>query len=120
VALGAGSRGIAYDILTASHWSVAWQREDLDSLRIARIGYDGFLVEQQDLEPPPPLGHAYRSPTLWPDIDARGVVAVYASQGVAAGDPLFARRFTHDTSARSTTYGTGCAGVPRARNRTLS
>ncbi len=117
IQLGVGRHPIAYDSRTASHWTLAWKRDDLGSLGIARVGFDGVFVEKTQLEPPPPLGSAFYSPTLCHDPDASGVIAVYTSQGHAFGEPLYARRLTHNLTAAATTYGTGCAGVPQTFNR---
>lgn len=116
VQLGFGRQPIAFDHRTASHWSVAWKRDDLDSLGIARLGFDGAFVEKTLLEPPAPFGTAFFSPALCYDADGAGVIAVYTSQGFAAGDPLYARRFTHNLTAAAPTYGAGCAGAAQAFN----
>lgn len=111
---------IAYDDSTQSHWAVTWSTSlsspTTSAARIARLGYQGGVVESQELVNTP-TSLAELDPFVWFNgafpVGSRGTFSSgYANYTASiAGYEVFHRTFQYAPDAIASTYGASCSNA---------
>jgi hypothetical protein len=109
-----GQGGIAFDVITTSHWAVTWRTSLFlgtslsTTVQIARLGYTGGVVDATPLSTSNADGVAFPVVAFdgYPQVgEAEGFVAAYAANNVN-GTANF-RRYSY-TPPTGAVYGTSC------------
>jgi hypothetical protein len=113
--IGDGSRSIAYDHNTDSHWAVGYLDNAAGDLFVARVGFSGLTVESQTVFSDG-TDAAFQAGICFDD-DASEFALVFGTN--EASNPTYGVRFQYGPAA-NVPYAGGCAGVLTGANRGLS
>lgn len=110
-----GSRPIAYDHNTESHWAFAW-RDTANDIHAVRLGWSGRVVEQVVVFSA--VGPIGVSPSICYNDDAYEFPIAYGTTEAGSNaNPVGGARLQYFDTAIWTLHGPGCTGSIRAVNR---